>query len=42
MSSQIKNEVLTLVQTLEDENLLRLLKADIEYLNGYTKFSVRI
>ncbi len=33
MSSQIKNEVLTLVQTLEDENLLRLLKADIEYFN---------
>lgn len=31
MVSKIKNEVLSLVQSLEDENLLQLLKADIEY-----------
>lgn len=31
MESQIKKEVLSLVQEIEDENLLQLLKADIEF-----------
>jgi len=31
MISEIKNEVLSLVQSIEDENLLQLLKADIEF-----------
>lgn len=31
MNSEIKNEVLSLVQLIEDENLLQLLKADIEF-----------
>jgi hypothetical protein len=33
MASPIKDEVLLLVESLEDENLLQLLKADIEYFN---------
>lgn len=33
MLSDIKNEVLTLVQSIENEDLLQLLKADIEFFN---------
>ena len=35
MASGIKKEALRLIESIENENLLQLLKADIEYLiNG--------
>ena len=33
MASDIKKEVLTLVESIENEDLLQLLKADIEFFN---------
>lgn len=33
MASDIKKEVLTLVEAIENEDLLQLLKADIEFFN---------
>jgi len=33
MLSDIKNEMLTLIQSIENEDLLQLLKADIEFFN---------
>ncbi len=33
MASDIKKEVLTLIESIENEDLLQLLKADIEFFN---------